>query len=149
MSGRWPIRLVHNPFFPPAGGGGFATPLAVVEADTVRAAMERARGGHRIGQRESETAEAQKASAVKTFHDSSKTFGRGGGFEPSTSWSRTINPRGIKDLAWAHRIAHRYAMLRVSKGFRAFARRGSQSRVALLCVGWAQKWAQCYHQSAS
>ncbi len=42
------------------------------------------------------------------------------GFEPPTSWSRTINPRTIKDLEEAQRFAQGCDMSRVFKGLRAF-----------------------------
>jgi hypothetical protein len=47
------------------------------QADTIKAAIERARAGHRIGHSESETAESKKPSAVTIFNDSKEMNGRG------------------------------------------------------------------------
>jgi hypothetical protein len=67
-----------------AGHSDFSTTRRYVhpQADTVRAAIEKARGGHRIGRSESETAESRKPSAITTFNDSKQIIGRG-------EWIRT------------------------------------------------------------
>jgi hypothetical protein len=54
-----------------AGHSDFSTTRRYVhpQADTVRAAIEKARGGHSIGHSQMETAEAQKASAEENPND--------------------------------------------------------------------------------
>jgi hypothetical protein len=63
-----------------AGHNDFSTTRRYVhpQADTVRAAIEKARDGHRIGHSESETAESTKPSAVTTSNNSKGRNGRGG-----------------------------------------------------------------------
>jgi hypothetical protein len=69
-----------------AGHSDFSTTRRYVhpQTDSVRAAIEKARGGHRIGHSESETAESTKPSAVTTFNNSKEISGRG-------EWIRTTD----------------------------------------------------------
>ena len=62
-----------------AGHSDFSTTRRYVhpQADTIKAAMECARGGHRIGHSESETTGSTKPSAVNSNHDFSGMNGRG------------------------------------------------------------------------
>ncbi len=62
-----------------AGHSDFSTTRRYVhpQAVTIKAAIEKARGGHRIGRSEGETAESKKPSAVTTFNDSKEMNGRG------------------------------------------------------------------------
>ena len=63
-----------------AGHSDFSTTRRYVhpQADTIKAAIEKARGGHRIGHSESETTESTKPSAVKSPIASKEIDGRGG-----------------------------------------------------------------------
>jgi integrase len=62
-----------------AGHSDFSTTRRYVhpQADTIKAAIEKARGGHRIGHSESETAESVKPSAAKNSNDCNDMNGRG------------------------------------------------------------------------
>ncbi len=62
-----------------AGHSDFSTTRRYVhpQAETIKAAMERARGGHRIGHSESDTAGSTKPSAVNSNNDVSGINGRG------------------------------------------------------------------------
>ena len=62
-----------------AGHSDFLTTRRYVhpQTETINAAIEKARGGHRIGHSESETAESLKPSAVKSPNDCNGINGRG------------------------------------------------------------------------
>ncbi|MEO8661315.1 MAG: tyrosine-type recombinase/integrase, partial [Bryobacteraceae bacterium] len=76
---RWAAFLDPYTLACLAGHSDFSTTRRYVhpQAETIKAAMERARGGHRIGHRESETAGSTKPLAVKTNNDFSGMNGRG------------------------------------------------------------------------
>jgi integrase len=80
---RWAAFMDPHTLAYLAGHSDFSTTRRYVhpQADTIKAAIERARsqagGGHRIGHSESETAEGTKPSAVKSSNDCNGMNGRG------------------------------------------------------------------------
>src|SRR5439155_7875803 len=59
------------------------------QTDTIRAAIEQARGRHRIGHSENETAESRKPRPSQHSIIPKRYLVGASGFEPPASWSRT------------------------------------------------------------
>ncbi len=76
---RWAAFLDPYTLAYLAGHSDFSTTRRYVhpQADTIKAAIEKTRGGHRIGHSESETTESIEPSAVKSLNDCNGIHGRG------------------------------------------------------------------------